>query len=163
MTLGELAVTLAIAWLGLTILFQVRPMSLRFQSLDRLGLLPRWLFFTQGVGGYSFAVEVRIRNADGGIGEWMSVPLSLSWRWWHGFFYAGHAQAAVLWLAIHALASRAERGDTNATLAGTPAFAAVRAHLRQALPSGALQFALWRSDHSDGKPRRVFLSEFSSA
>ncbi len=163
MTLGDLAVTLAIAWLGLTIVFQFRPLSLRFQTLDWLGILPRWLFFTQGVGGYAFTVEVRFRNGDGGIGEWTSAPLWAPRRWWHAFFFPGHAHVGALWLAINALASRAERGDGDATLAGTLASATLQRHLRRVLPPGDLQFALLRSEHADGTPRRVFLSEFSSA
>ncbi|MDR6851252.1 hypothetical protein J2Y54_000745 [Sphingomonas sp. BE123] len=163
MTLGELAVALAAAWLGLTIVVQFRPLSRKLPMLDRLGLLPRWLFFTQGVGGYSFTLEVRVRDGSDGIGAWTSVPLAPPWRWWHAFFYPGHAQVGALWLAVHALASRAERGDSDATLAGTLAFAALRTHVRQAMPSGDLQLALLRSDAADAQPRRVFLSEFGSA
>lgn len=163
MTLGVLAVTLATVWLVLTLLFQFRPLSFRFQMLDRLGLLPRWLFFTQGVGSYSFALEARVRDADGAIGAWAPVSLSPRRRWWHAVFYPGHAKAGALWLATHALASRAERGDSDATLAATLAFAALRTHVRQALPSGDLQFALLHSDDAGGQPRRVFLSEFGSA
>lgn len=160
MAIGEAAVLLALAWLALTVLFQFRPFSLRHQTLDRLGLLPRWLFFTQGVGSYSVSVEVRLRDRHGNVGVWEPAPLWPPRRWWHAAFFPDHALTGALWLAADRLALRAERGDSAATLAGTQAFATLQSHLRRQLPAHELQFSVLRGEPAGEHPERLFVSEF---
>lgn len=160
MTVGTVAVGVALAWLGLTVLFQFRPFSLRFQTLDRLGILPRWLFFTQGVGSYALTVEVRLRDRSGVLTDWVPAPLWPPPRWWYAIYHPHHARTGAIWLAIERLAHRAERGDSHAVLAGTWAFATLHDHLRRTLPQGDLQFAVTRSDQPHAEPRRLFVSEF---
>jgi hypothetical protein len=160
MAIGEVAVLLALVWLALTLLFQFRPFSLRYQTLDRIGVLPRWLFFTQGVGGYSVSVEVRLRDPDGTVGAWEPAPLWPPRRWSHAVFYPDHALTGALWLAADRLAWRAERGDSAATLAGTQAFATLQSHLRRQLPARELQFSVLRGEPEDESPERLFVSEF---
>lgn len=40
MTIGAVAVLLVTVWLSWTVLFQFRPFSRKFYTLDQLGLLP---------------------------------------------------------------------------------------------------------------------------
>lgn len=159
-TPGKVAVVLACAWLGLTLLFQFRPLSRRFQTLDRLGILPRWLFFTQGVGSYALTVEVRMRDSGGVPSDWVPAPLWPTARWWHAMYHPHHATTGAIWNAVDRLAHRAARGDSDATLAQTQAFAALSTYLRRALPPDDLQIALLRTDQSSGESRRLFVSEF---
>ncbi len=160
MAIGEAAIVLALAWLTLTLLFQFRPFSRKYQLLDLLGLLPRWLFFTQGVGTYTLAVEVRLRDAGGRIGAWEPAPLWPEWRWWHAVFLPDHALSGALWLAADRLARRAQRGDSSASLAGTQAFATLQSHLQRQLPKHDLQFAVLRNENVTDDFERVFVSEF---
>jgi hypothetical protein len=161
MTIGEAAIVLVLAWLALTLLFQFRPFSRRLQLLDLLGLLPRWLFFTQGVGTYTLAVEVRIRDASGRIGAWEPAPLWPEWQWWHAVFLPDHALSGALWLAADRLARRAQRGDSGASLAATHAFATLQSHLQRQLPLQDLQFAVLRNERATDDLERVFVSEFA--
>ena len=75
---GMIATAAALAWLAVTLAFQFRPISPWFPVLDRLGLLPRWKFFTQGNGDVDYAIEVRDRHADGSIGAWRPLAVIVS-------------------------------------------------------------------------------------
>lgn len=158
MTIGAAAVPLVAGWLALTVLFQFRPFSRKFYTLDQLGLLPRWLFFTQGVGGYALTVEVRSCDADGTVGAWEAVLLWPPPRWWHAIFYPDQALTGTLWSAVDRLARRAERGDSVEMLTRTQAFATLRNHLRNVLPGRDLQLAVLRTDNAVAEPRRLFIA-----
>lgn len=158
--IGEVAVAAALCWLAMTLVFQFRPLSLRFQSLDRVGLLPRWLFFTQGEGTNMLTVEFRLRDADGLIGAWQPLAFGQAWRWWHAVFHPDHAIARGLSSAAYRLVLRAERGDSAEMIAQSQAFATLRNHLRRQYPGGDVQFAVLRGKAVDAKPKSVFMSEF---
>ncbi len=160
MTIGDIAVPLVALWLALTLLFQFRPFSRRFQTLDRLGILPRWLFFTHGVGGVVLSVEVQTRDADGRVGAWQPFDPWPPRRWWHPIFFPDHAATGILWTAVERLADRASRGDEAAVLATSQACATVRNRLRRMLPGRDFQFSVLRSDAANSSPRRLFVSGF---
>lgn len=160
MAAGELAVAAALCWLATTLVFQFRPLSLRFQSLDRVGLLPRWLFFTQHAGTTVLAVAFRVRDAGGFIGAWEPVPFGAQWRWWHAIFYPDHALARGLSSAAYRLSLRADRGDSAEEMAQSQAFAVLRNHLLRQHPGRALQFAVLRNTAAGGEPEPVFISGF---
>jgi hypothetical protein len=160
MTIGAVAVPLVAVWLAVTVLFQFRPFSQKFYTLDQLGLLPRWLFFTQGVGGYVLAVAVRFRGVEGAFGAWEATQLWPPPRWWHAIFYPDQALTGILWVAVDRLARRAERDDSTSMLTSTQAFATLRDHLRTVFPGQNGQLAVLRTDHAGGEPRRLFIAEF---
>lgn len=141
---GTIATAAALAWLAVTLAFQFRPISHHFPVFDRLGLLPRWKFFTQGNGDVDYAIEVRDRHADGTIGAWRPLAV-IAPRPRRAFLWFPESHRnAVYCLAIDTLARRTVGGvvapeDSHAY---TTILAAVRTAAPEASAGTARQFAL---------------------
>lgn len=141
MHVGEIAVGMAGLYLAVSLVFQVRPLSPRFPTLDMLGIIPRWLFFTQGVGSYTLAMKVRTRSANGQPSDWQQLSLWPQRRWWHWIYYPQQYQSGILWNALDRVARRA---DAQKAIAHTQAHVTLVRYVMQTAPTGSVQFAVLR-------------------
>lgn len=163
--IGGAAVILALGYLTVTLIFQVRPFSARFPRLDRLGILPRWKFFAQCTGGSDIAIEMRGRFRDGRLGDWTAIRTCPPRQPWSFVWYPEQYQTVIFWLAVEALERRAARGR-DADSANSLAYSTILNHCSRApsRPRGcdAHQFALVRTWHAKGGEARctVFTSAF---
>ncbi len=107
--IGAGAVALSLGYLILTLAFQIRPLGARFPLLDRLGILPRWKFFTQGNATYDVGIEVQDRSANGRLGGWSPIDVASPRRLRSSLWHPERYRAGVLWLAIETVERRAAK------------------------------------------------------
>ena len=162
--IGGAAVCLVMAWLIATLVIQFRPMSTWYPTLNQLGLLPTWKFYTQGNGTFDLTIEMRGQFADGELGAWTPVRLPLR-KPWHALWYPEQFPNAVYWIATDSLARRAARGAPAE--AGTSlAYAAILREVHRAAASTPgcpeHQFRVVRTPSSGVDENReiVFVSDF---
>jgi hypothetical protein len=73
--LGELAITLASAYLGLTLVYQYRPAADVIAPYDRFHLLPRWTFFAPRPASKDGHLITRYELVDGTMSPWENVEI----------------------------------------------------------------------------------------
>lgn len=109
-SLGLTAMALVAVQLLVTLVFQFRPLSARFATLDVLGIVPRWKFFMAEHGRYDVAIDLRTRHASGTAQAWRTIwtPVARSgWSWlWRPEAFRGD----IAWLAVMTLDARAAGG-----------------------------------------------------
>jgi len=72
---GGLAIALASAYLGLTLVYQYRPAADAIARYDRFHLLPRWTFFAPRPASKDGHLIVRYELADGTMSRWENVEI----------------------------------------------------------------------------------------
>ena len=161
--IGAASVVAAAGYLVVTIVFQFPPLSGGFPLLDRLGVVPRWKFFTQAGATFDVGVEMRARRLGGQLGDWTPVATVPGRRPWHFLWYPEQYGAGICWEAIYTL-DRRITAARDPSLTNSLAYATILNRCRQEAArltgAEACQFALVRRRAAAGEPSVVFLSGF---
>lgn len=155
--IGTFAVAAACVYLAVTILFQFAPLRNRHMLLDRLAIVPRWQFFMQGVGDFTYAVDIRSRCPSSGDNDWMPLPLWPRRRRWHALWYPEQFNAGIAWGAVDSLARWSSSYGLE-RIRQSRAYATVLDLALRVMPDAEVQFAVLRCE--GGERRLLFVSDF---
>lgn len=140
-TPGTIALALVALTLLATLVAQLRQFDGKGETLDMLGIVPRWKFFLGKRSRFDVGIDWRGREENGDPGEWRAIWSARPrgrWAWlWRPEAFAD----GIAWLAIHTLAHRVADGKP-ACPESSAAYAAILDLCRRNGAAGEGQFAL---------------------